>query len=125
MNILDFLSRPEILPVIGTLGGTLLGVLSTLGGLWIKHKYESKNEMRRIILESAIANWKEAIGIAKHNSIDNSKDTKVWPLDTFIIQMYKIIASLEKGKLDKDKIRQILQEKKEIQEVYRYQKNGD
>ena len=120
MNILETLTKPEVLPVIGTLGGTLLGVIGTLGGMWIKHKYESKNELRRIILESAITNWKEAIEVAKHKKAD----TKIYPLDTFIIQMHKIIASLEKGKLDKDKIRKILLEKKEIHDVYKYQKNG-
>ena len=49
---------PEIVAVIGTLGGTLVGAISTLLVTIIKNQSEERKHFKELIMKSASDNWK-------------------------------------------------------------------
>ena len=59
---------PEIVAVIGTLGGTLVGAISTLLVTIIKNQSEERKHFKELIMKSASDNWKYIFVMCQHFS---------------------------------------------------------
>ena len=66
--------KPEIIALISTLSGIIIGGLITLGVQLITKRYEDKKSFRDVVLRSAIDHWKIA------NEIEETKGFEVYYL---------------------------------------------
>ncbi|MBU2564475.1 hypothetical protein KKA23_02765 [Patescibacteria group bacterium] len=104
---------PQIILLIGTLGGTLIGVMSSLITVFITKKYEEKKDYRKTLLETSIINWKRMSEFALKNG------GTLFPLDSFIIYNSKLMNAISKNPdLSKDELKRLLDESHELMEIY-------
>jgi hypothetical protein len=97
-----------------TIIGVIIGGLITLAFNWISKYYEEKKSFREIIIKAALENWKASIDINKYNTDKTGIDSKIFPLEDFIIHA-KLFSDLINTKEIKEKdIDKFLQKWKKI-----------
>jgi hypothetical protein len=77
--------KPEMLAVLGTLVGALIGSLSTLLITWLNKKSDERKHLRELVVNAAIESWKQHVSAAVAKNIS----VAIMPLDTYIIHMIK------------------------------------
>jgi hypothetical protein len=99
----------EALILIGTLGGALIGALSTLGVTWLNKRSEERKHYRELIINLAVENYKEA-GIMARAMLERRPDISQiqYPLDDFIIRMVQLGELIIDKKLNPTEIKDIL-----------------
>lgn len=98
--------------LIGTLGGALIGFLSSIITIWITKHYEDKKAYRHILMETGLKNWEGAKELSK------AQGGLLYPLDSFIIHQSKLIKLIEEDNLTKENLRQMLEESRELKEIF-------
>ena len=84
---------PLWLPVIGTLGATLItGVIAFSINLVNKRSEERKHK-QQLIIQAAIANWNRAYDIAKEHQKAGNRAV-ISPLDIYLIHQMKLTEAL-------------------------------
>ena len=73
--------NPENLVLIGTLGGSAIGAISSLIALWVTKAFEEKNLRRQLLINAGIEQWKKAIDLV------NQKGGAVPPIEDYIIHL--------------------------------------
>ena len=102
--------RPEILTLISTLSGAIIGSLSTLAVTWLGKLYEDRRYRRELVITTALENWKQACEFA----FRSKGSTLVPPLDDFIIHMLVLSERLIDKKIDVAEIHKIMKEVDQI-----------
>jgi hypothetical protein len=102
----------QTLTVIGTLGGVVIGSFGTFLVTWISKKYEYKRELKKMILDVAIKEWKEGLEL-----LEKRGGGKIMPLFSFVIFASDLLNLLEKKKRGRKEIEELLAKAKEISEV--------
>jgi len=105
--------KPEIIVLIGTLGGAFLGFLTSIITILVNRHYENKKSYQEALLTAAIKHWEATKEAALRGQIDY-----LYPLDTFILHYAKIIRMISENKLDKENIEKTIKECDEIYKIY-------
>ena len=98
--------RPELIAVIGTLAGALIGSLSTLFITWLNKKSEERRHVRELVVNAAIESWKQHVSVAVAKNIA----VGIMPLDTYIIHMIKFSELILDKKINASNIEEKLAE---------------
>jgi len=107
------LNVPVWLPVIGTLGATLItGVIAFSINLVNKRSEERKHK-QQLIIQAALANWNRDFEIAKEHQKAGSK-ARISPLDIYLIHQMNLIEALTDSKLTATNLTQKLQSVEDI-----------
>ena len=107
------LNVPVWLPVIGTLGATLItGVIAFSINLVNKRSEERKHK-QQLIIQAALANWNRDFEIAKEHQKSGSK-ARISPLDIYLIHQMNLIEALTDSKLTATNLTQKLQSIEDI-----------
>lgn len=105
--------KNEYILLIGTLGGALIGFLSSIFTMWISKYYENKKAYRNLLIETGLKNWEGAKEFAL------TKGGNLYPLDSFIIHQSKLLKLIDDDKLTKENLKKLLEELKELNEVFK------
>ncbi len=105
----------EILLIIGTLGGAIIGSLSTIFITFITKKSEERKHFKGLVVNTAFESWKSNLELSKIQS--KSRDVKILPLDTYIVHMLKVSELVFANKINKNNIEKILSEADEITKI--------
>ena len=73
--------KTEYLILIGTLGGAVIGAITSLVTVWITKVYEDKSRRRELLITSGLEQWKKAIDGA------HVRGGMVVPLEDYIIHL--------------------------------------
>ena len=104
---------PLWLPVIGTLGATLItGVIAFSINLVNKRSEERKHK-QQLIIQAAIANWNRAYDIAKEHQKAGNRAV-ISPLDIYLIHQMKLTEALTDSKLTISNLNHKLQEVEDL-----------
>ncbi len=98
--------KPEVLAVLGTLAGALIGSISTLFITWLNKKSEERRHLREITVNAAIESWKQHVSVA----ISKNVRAQIMPLDVYIIHMMKFAEVILDKRIDSSNIEEKLAE---------------
>lgn len=99
----------EALILIGTLGGALIGALSTLGVTWLNKRSEERKHYRELIINLAVENYKEAGAMARAVLEKRPETSQIhYPFDDFIIHMVQLGELIIDKKLNPNEVKEIL-----------------
>ncbi|MDP1760459.1 MAG: hypothetical protein Q8L01_03395 [Candidatus Woesebacteria bacterium] len=104
----------ETLLLIGTLGGASIGAISAIITTIVTKIYEDKKELRRILLDAAITDWKQAHELA----IRSGGNKKLFPLDSYLIHHSKILDAILAKKTSKEELEKILDEENGLYKLW-------
>jgi len=85
-------------PIIGAFGGALITGLIALGINLNNKKSEERKHRQKLMVNAAIENWKEERSLALEKMTKNV-DSKVMPLELYIIHLMKFFEIFDSGKL--------------------------
>lgn len=71
----------EYLVLIGTLGGSAIGAISSVIAIWVTKAYEEKTLRRQLLINAGIEQWKKAFDLA------NQTGGAVPPIEDYIIHL--------------------------------------
>jgi hypothetical protein len=86
--------------VIGAFVGAGVAGIIGLVGQWFARRSEERRQLRQLVIQAAVENWKLAAG----------KGGELYPLDSFILHMLKLVEVLELRHLTPETVRQKLRE---------------
>ena len=96
---------PEMIAIVGTLGGVLLTSLFNLGNNWMSKRSEERTKIRELVINAAIENWKEKTDqMLKLQAMSPSPNARIYPLDFFIVYMAKICDVALKPNVTRDEV---------------------
>lgn len=102
----------DVLILLGTLGGFIVGGLFGLLGSWLREAYESKRRKRELYIKAAIEDWTKQIEVYK------GRNKRLMPLDAYIAHHTLILESLLSKKGNPEILRKKLEESHEIDKVF-------
>lgn len=105
----------DILLVVGTLGGAIIGSLSTVFITFITKKSEERKHFKGLVINTAFESWKSNVELSKIQS--KNRDVNILPLDTYIVHMLKVSELIFSNKINKTNIEKILNEADEITKI--------
>jgi len=73
--------KPEHLVLIGTLGGSAIGAISSVIAIWVTKAYEEKTLRRQLLINAGIEQWKKAFDLV------NQTGGAAPPIEDFIIHL--------------------------------------
>jgi len=114
----------DLLLVVGTLGGALIGSFSTIIITLITKNSEERKHFRGLVINTAFESWKSRVEMAKIQS--SHHNVQILPLDNYIVHMLKISELVFSKKINKENIENILKEADEISDIannYKYRKD--
>ena len=103
----------ELITVIGTLGGVLIGTFGSFLVTWISKRYEYKKDYKRLIIDVATMEWKEGLELA----YKTPGRTRIASLFSFVMFASEMLDLLEKKKREPNDIKKLLNRAKEIQQI--------
>ena len=86
------------LPIIGSLGATLITGLIAIGVTWINKRSEERKHKQQLIIQAAIANWNRDYDIAKEHQ-KAGHQVRLTPLDIYLIHHMKLVEVLMDPKI--------------------------
>ena len=86
------------LPIIGSLGATLITGLIAIGVTWINKRSEERKHKQQLIIQAAIANWNRDYDIAKEHQ-KAGHTVRLTPLDIYLIHHMKLVEVLMDPKI--------------------------
>jgi preprotein translocase subunit Sec63 len=103
----------ELITVIGTLGGVLIGTFGSFLVTWISKRYEYKRDYKRLIIDVATTEWKEGLELA----YKTPGRTRIPPLFSFVMFASEMLDLLEKKKREPNDIKKLLNKHKEMRQI--------
>lgn len=96
---------PEILVLIGTLTGAIIGSSVSIIINYQNKKYDEKKHRREIILNVAIDSWKRSV-----ETVVSAGSGIIYGYDVYIIHMLKLSELLDGDKLTTDNVVRVMKE---------------
>ncbi len=88
--------KPEIIAIISALGGILLGTIGNVLIAWISKKTEYQREIKKLVMEISLAEWKEASKFA----VDHLRGiVKIFPVMSYVIANSNLIKLVGKQEI--------------------------
>lgn len=100
--------KPEIVALVGTLAGALVGAGGTLAVTWIRSRVEERKHLRQLVFQAGTENWKQGLQLAMRQG------GKLAPLEDFLMNMAKFAEFVAEGKLDKGALENFLRQTDEL-----------
>lgn len=107
----------QIILLIGTLGGAVVGALSGISITWISKIYDENRSRRELILKAATDNWKVSSELVEKISSKLGKGATFYPLDDFIVHHAKLADILMKKRIKPEDLEKALQEAEELENI--------
>jgi len=79
--------KPEIIAIISAVGGILVGTIGNIIISFISKELEYKKEIKKLIMEISLAEWKERTNVA----LKSSGTARIYPLMQYYIANSNII----------------------------------
>lgn len=109
----------EILILIGTLGGAIVGAIAGFIGAWIREKHETKRRMRELVIKTAIDEWTQLFNFTQ----SQTKKTELFPLTAYIAHHTLLIEAVLNEKFDIEKFKKAIEQSNEVMtEIYKNDK---
>jgi hypothetical protein len=99
----------EVLAVVGTLAGALIGSLSTLTITWINKRSEERKYYRGLMMNAAIEHYKQQTEVVLKNG------GLLRPLDDYLLHMSKVAQIISKRNVTPDDLDRIYGEAEALQ----------
>jgi hypothetical protein len=96
--------KPEIVALVGTLAGALVGTGGTLAVTWIRSRTEERKHQRELVFQAGVENYRQACEIARQQG------GLLHPLEDFLINMAKFSELFVENKLDPNSVEGALRE---------------
>jgi hypothetical protein len=90
--------------VIGAIVGAGVGGLVTLIGQWLVRRSEERRQLRQLVMQAAVENWRYASEAAEKAGAHR------YPLDSYILHMLKLVELLDTRRLTPELVREKLRE---------------
>jgi len=97
---MDF-NSPQIVTAFFTLGGVLIGSVSTLVLTFINRRFDDRRHLRQLSIEAAIAYWKEDRRICEKEATAGNR-ARLSPLDPYIVHMLQLAELVSTKRLTAD-----------------------
>ena len=116
----------DTLIVLGPIIGVVAGSLGTVLVTWITKHYEEQSTYRKIIIDSSMDYFKEALIAARETARSTHKIAYAWPYESFIISISHLVNKVVNKDFDIDKLNEIIKESKKLRESLNklYSKKG-
>lgn len=105
--------KPEVIALVGTLIGALVGAGSTLVVTWIRSRVEERKHLRQLVFQAGTENWKQGLQLAMRQG------GRLAPLEDFLVNMAGFAQFVTEGKFDKGSVESILQQMDELNKTMR------
>lgn len=93
--------------------GAIIGAGASLIGLAIQQHYQTKRERVKLASDLALSDYQYSIEVFKHTGRG-----KISPVCAHVIYHSWVLDEMAKGKIDKEKMEKIIEEFKELMEVF-------
>lgn len=100
--------------LIGTLGGVIVGAVGSMATTFITKHFEEKADYRKVIIETSLEYYKEALIAARTAVKGSRKKAYVWPYESFVISMSHLINRVVNTKFKIENIDEIVSENKKL-----------
>jgi hypothetical protein len=100
--------KPELITLIGTLSGAIVGFLGSIAITWIRSKTEERKHQRELIFQAGIENYRQAFELTLRQGGELS------PIEDFLINMAKFFELFKGNKIDSTSIERHLKEMDEL-----------
>jgi hypothetical protein len=105
---------PSLLAVLGTLGGALIGSMSTIFGNWLTKRHELKKHRESLVFQNALEEWKAGLDFSTKVK---GVTVKLHPVITYVDFYWRLMRLIEKGNLTDQKMEEFLQESMKIRAI--------
>lgn len=107
----------EIIVVLGPIVGVLVGAIGTIGVTWITKHYEEQSSYRKLVIETSLEYFREALISARNSIKGTGGKASVWPLESFVISMSHLMNRVVNKKFNINNIDDVVSENKKLREA--------
>jgi hypothetical protein len=97
---------PELIAVVGTLAGVLIGSLINLANNWITKRSDERRQLKELAINAAVEDWKQ--------TTNQTNQGEVYPLALFIVYMAKVCDVALKPNVSRAELKSKLLEAREM-----------
>lgn len=106
--------KPELIALLGALGGVFIGMIGNIAISFITKKYEYNREIKRLVLEISINGWKERNQIA----INAGGITLIYPLALDILVNSQLVRLIGKRNINEEEVKKILDKNASMRKLF-------
>ena len=107
----------ELLVILGPIIGVLAGTVGTVFVTWINKHYDEQNAYRKLIIETSMEYFKEALVASREALRGTGKKGYVWPYESFVISISHLVNKVVSKNFKIDDIDEIVAENKRLVET--------
>lgn len=102
----------NVLIPIFTLGGVIVGAISSIAATWISEYYRNIREKEKLIHELGKIYWQEALIQGRNNP-----GSYVYPLESFILSVKYLFEEISSKKIDEKNVEDILMKHSKLMKI--------
>ena len=96
--------------------GGAAGVSGSIASSIISRRSEERRHLREVVLRTSLENWRENVALGKLR-LERGEGVAIYPLESYIIPMCKIVEMVERKGLTEDEARRCVREYMAINEA--------
>ncbi len=104
----------ELLLFLGPVIGVIVGSIGTVAATWITKYYEEQSNYRRMVIETSMEYFKEALIASRAVAKGTGKRAYTWPYESFVISISHLVNRVVNKKFKIDDIDEIVSENKRL-----------
>ncbi len=104
----------QFLIYLGPIIGVVVGSLGTVAVTWITKYYEEQSSYRKLIVETSLEYYREALIAARNSVKGTSRRAVVWPYESFVISISHLVNRVINKKFKIEEIDDIVSENKKL-----------
>lgn len=104
----------ELLIFLGPVIGVIVGTVGTVIATWITRHYEEQSNYRKMVIETSMEYFKEAIISSREALRGTGKKGYVWPYEAFVISIAHLVNRVVNKKFKIEDIEEIAAENEKI-----------
>lgn len=104
----------ELLIFLGPVIGVVVGTLGTVIVTWITKHYEEQSNYRKMVIETSMEYFKEAIISSREALRGTGKKGYVWPYEAFVISIAHLVNRVVNRAFKIDDLDEIVSENKRL-----------
>lgn len=104
----------ELLIFLGPVIGVVVGTLGTVIVTWITKHYEEQSNYRKMVIETAMEYYKEALIATREAARTSGKRAYAWPYESFVISISHLVNRVVNKEFKIDDLDEIVSENKKL-----------
>lgn len=104
----------ETIAFIGPIVGVIVGSLGTVLVTWISKHYEEQTAYRKLIIETSMEYFKEAIISSREALRGTGRKGYIWPYESFVISIAHLVNRVVNKAFKIDDLDEIVSENKRL-----------